>query len=99
MALAAATVAAMPALTSQADNDRGKKKTRRKHQGKKRCRRQVAPCKAFFSDLCSADPDCEAAFFPCCDSLASCDSAGMLQCLFFCGCDELNDIAENAQTP
>lgn len=57
-----------------------------KKQVKKKCKRQVAPCRAFFAGLCLGDLDCQDALFPCCDHLAQCDSGAMFECMFSCGC-------------
>jgi hypothetical protein len=69
---------------------RAKQKT--KKQVRKKCRRQVAPCRSFFAGVCFGDPDCEAALFPCCDYLAQCDSGSMFECIFSCGCEELPEL-------
>jgi len=88
-----ALATAIPASTAKAAKGKNRKKR------KQICQRQIAPCEAFFAALCFGDPACEAEFFPCCAPLADCDSAGVLECLFFCGCDELNDLVTNAQLP
>ena len=67
-------------------------KQKAKKQVRKKCRRQVAPCRSFFAGVCFGDPDCEAALFPCCDFLAQCDSGAMFECIFSCGCEELPEL-------
>ena len=67
-------------------------KQKAKKQVRKKCRRQVTPCRSFFAGVCFGDPDCEAALFPCCDYLAQCDSGSMFECLFSCGCEDLPEL-------
>lgn len=67
-------------------------KRKAKKQVKKKCKRQVAPCRSFFAGVCFGDAECEAALFPCCDFLAQCDSGAMFECIFSCGCEELPEL-------
>ena len=72
---AAGITAAIPPLASQA----GKKKG----DANKRCKKQVAPCKSFFTLQCgdaANSPEC-AAVLACCESLKTCNFAGFVTCL------------------
>jgi hypothetical protein len=74
------------ALAAAAMTEPATAKQKAKKQVKKKCRRQVAPCRAFFAGLCGGDPECLEALSPCCDHLAQCDSGAMFECMFSCGC-------------
>ena len=67
--------AAIPPLESRA----GKKKG----DANKRCKKQVAPCKSFFTLQCGGDansPECALAL-ACCESLKTCNFTGFVTCL------------------
>jgi hypothetical protein len=54
-------------------------------QGRKRCRRQRAQCRAYLETFCEpkADPTaCEDAGFACCEHFARCDAGAGIACLF-----------------
>lgn len=80
------------ALAAAAVEKPARARQKAKKQVKKKCKRQVAPCRSFFAGVCFGDPECEAALFPCCDFLAKCDSGAMFECLFSCGCEALPEL-------
>lgn len=90
-----AALGGLVAAITQADVSKAKKEGRGKKQSGKRCRRQVAPCQAYFAGMCNGDPECMAHFQPCCDKLATCDSAGLLQCIFSCSCPGLPEFLQD----
>lgn len=70
--------AAIPSLTAGA-KDRKKKKG----DANKRCKTQVASCKAFFTGQCGSQvnsPQC-AVVLGCCDALGTCNFSGLATCL------------------
>jgi hypothetical protein len=64
----------------------GEKGTKAKKRVKTTCQRQIGACRAFFTELCAADPGCEveqvAEVFPCCELLRNCKAGQSVECFF-----------------
>jgi hypothetical protein len=74
------TALATGAITTEA------KKKKSGRNKKNRCQRQVAPCEAAFTDLCTTrgfQEECLAAARECCASLKTCDAGEAMDCFVF----------------
>jgi hypothetical protein len=64
----------------------GKESKKAKKRVKRTCQRQIGACRAFFTELCAADPDCDEEemerVFPCCELLANCKAGDSVACFF-----------------
>jgi hypothetical protein len=62
-------------LAAQAKSNAGKK-------AKKRCKKQVAPCRAALEPACDpGDPDCPGDVATCCQFLAQCNAGAAMHCV------------------
>ena len=50
-------------------------------RAKKKCRKQVKQCRAFFTEFCGGSPGCEGPLLPCCGRLGRCKAAAFLECM------------------
>jgi hypothetical protein len=76
-ALAAAALlgASTAPLAAQAKSNAGKK-------ARKRCKKQVAPCRAALEPACDpGNPDCPGKVAECCQFLAQCNAGAAMQCV------------------
>jgi hypothetical protein len=49
-------------------------------QARKKCKRQVAQCRAAFEAFCEKSTSCFEAFAPCCEHLSTCNVTAYLTC-------------------
>ncbi len=74
-ALAAAALLGAAPLAAQAKGNASKK-------SKKRCKKQVAPCRAALEPSCNpGNPDCPGKVAECCQFLAQCNAGAAMQCV------------------
>jgi hypothetical protein len=74
-ALAAAALLGAAPLAAQAKGNASKK-------AKKRCKKQVAPCRAVLEPACApGNPDCPGDVARCCQFLAQCNAGAAMQCV------------------
>jgi hypothetical protein len=81
--LLGAATAAVVARTPSADAGKDAKKA--KKRSRKKCKRQVDPCRASITSLCAAgdcDDEALAGFLACCQSLSGCKAGASLDCFF-----------------
>ncbi len=74
------------ARTTPRSAQASKESKKAKKRVKRTCKRQVGACRAFFTELCAADPECDEEemerVFPCCELLENCDAGASVACFF-----------------
>jgi hypothetical protein len=83
--LTLAGAAAATAIAGTSPIHAGKDARKAKKRSRKKCKRQVDPCRASITNLCAAG-DCDdetlAGFLSCCQSLSDCKARASLDCFF-----------------
>jgi hypothetical protein len=69
----ATVAAARPLAAAAAKRNCGAKAARK-------CQRQVAPCQAFWDEVCNSFGECTDHYFACCEHLATCQGAKYFAC-------------------
>jgi hypothetical protein len=79
--LAALGAAGLTSLGSRNLASAKKKKTKKKGDVNKLCKKQVGQCFTIFATPCAADPICLARVERCCPKIGTCDFSGLIECL------------------